>query len=194
METKEKVDEKIEVQNNINGENNKNEKPKKSGVKVVFGVISKIFEIIVFILIFVTLSLLIFLTASKRTDCFGYRMFVVVTGSMEPTIHVKQAIIVKHNDNPQIGDVLAFGESDDFITVHRIIAIEKNGDELLYKTKGDHNNTEDKDLVKKENVRGTVKYILPGVGETILYLQSHIYILFFAIGILVIFILVRRVL
>lgn len=192
METKEKVNEKIDVQNNnINDKNNKN---KKSVVKGVFNIISNIFQIIVWILIIIAVSLLVFFSASKKTDCFGYRMLIVVTGSMEPTIHVKQAIIVKQNDNPQLGEILAFGASEDFITVHRIIGIEKNGDEILYKTKGDNNNIEDKELVKKAEVRGTVKYILPAVGEVILYLQSHMYILFFAIGILVIFILVRRVL
>jgi signal peptidase len=130
-------------------------------------------------------------TVSKKTDILGRRLYVIMSGSMEPTIMTKQAIITEEVNDPQVGDVIAFGK-DDFITVHRIIKVYTEGDKKLYQTKGDNNNAEDKEVVSKDIIKGKVKYILPGVGETILFLQQHLILLVVAIGALIIIIVIRR--
>ena len=164
------------------------EKKKKFSV---FKILNTTVQTIIWIMITILLILLILATTSKKTDIFGYRLYVIMSGSMEPTIHVKQAIITKEIDNPQVGDAIAFGEGD-FITVHRIIKEYTEGDSKLYQTKGDNNNTEDKELVKQSQIKGKVKWILPGVGETILFLQNHLVFLIIAIGVLLIILLIRR--
>ena len=192
----------IEKQNNVESEekstettqteeptNDKKVKTKKSNP--ILKSISLAIKIILWALIFITLSLLLITVASQKTDILGYRLYLIMSGSMEPTIHVKDAIITKQIDEPQNGDVIAF-ENGNIITVHRIIKVYTEGDNRLYQTKGDNNNAEDPGLVQKTQVKGKVLYILPFVGRTVLFLQSHFIVMILAIGIIVIIIIARR--
>lgn len=192
----------IEKQNNVASEekstettqteeptNDKKIKTKKSNP--ILKSISLAIKIILWALIFITLSLLLITVASQKTDILGYRLYLIMSGSMEPTIHVKDAIITKQIDEPQNGDVIAF-ENGNIITVHRIIKVYTEGDNRLYQTKGDNNNAEDPGLVQKTQVKGKVLYILPFVGRTVLFLQSHFIVMILAIGIIVIIIIARR--
>ena len=70
---------------------------------------------------------------------FGYSMFEIATGSMEPTLNVYDFILVKNDKNLNVNDIITYKEDNSFIT-HRIISID--GDNLI--TKGDANNSEDK--------------------------------------------------
>ena len=162
----------------------------KNGNKV-WKVLNTITETIIWVLISILVCLLVLSTVSKKTDVLGYRLYVIMSGSMEPTIMTKQAVITKEIDEPQVNDVIAFGK-DDFITVHRVIKEYTEGGNKLYQTKGDNNNTEDKELVSKDIVKGKVVAVLPFVGETILFLQSHLILLVIAIGVIIMIIVVRR--
>lgn len=192
----------IEKQNNVASEekstettqteeptNDKKIKTKKSNP--ILKSISLAIKIILWALIFITLSLLLITVASQKTDILGYRLYLIMSGSMEPTIHVKDAIITKQIDEPQNGDVIAF-ENGNMITVHRIIKVYTEGDNRLYQTKGDNNNADDPGLVQKSQIKGKVQFILPFVGRTVLFLQSHFIVMILAIGIIVIIIIARR--
>ena len=173
-------------------ENKSDNKETKNGpVRKVLNILAKVVEGIIWVFIVILLVLLVMSTVSKRTDVLGHRLYVIMSGSMEPTIMTKQAIITKQIDEPQVGDVIAFGEND-FITVHRVIKVHSEGGKKLYQTKGDNNNAEDKELVKQEQIKGKVQFILPGVGETILFLQQHLILLVVAIGVIIMIILIRR--
>lgn len=197
--TTEKV-EKIEETQNIDKkgleqdsktEQNKTKDAKPKPANKVFKILRIITETIIWLCIAMLLFLIVMSTVSKKTDVLGRRLYVIMSGSMEPTIMTKQAIITEEVNDPQVGDVIAFGK-DDFITVHRIIKVYTEGDKKLYQTKGDNNNAEDKELVSKDIIKGKVKYILPGVGEIILFLQQHLILLVVAIGALIIIIVIRR--
>lgn len=170
-------------------EQSKQTKPKKSNP--ILKAISIATKIVLWALIVITLTLLLITVASRKTDILGYRMYIIMSGSMEPTIHVKDAIITKQIDEPQNGDIIAF-ENGNMITVHRIIKVYTEGDNRLYQTKGDNNNADDPGLVQKTQVKGKVKYVLPFVGRAVLFLQSHFIVLILAIGIIVIIIIARR--
>lgn len=170
-------------------EQSKQTKQKKSNP--ILKAISIATKTVLWALIVITLTLLLITVASRKTDILGYRMYIIMSGSMEPTIHVKDAIITKRIDEPQNGDIIAF-ENGNMITVHRIIKVYTEGDNRLYQTKGDNNNADDPGLVQKTQVKGKVKYVLPFVGRTVLFLQSHFIVLILAIGIIVIIIIARR--
>ena len=157
----------------------------------ILKVISKIVNVIIWTLIIIILTLLLITVASKRTDILGHRLYLIMSGSMEPTIKTDDAIITKKIDNPQEGDVIAF-ENGNIITVHRIVQVYTEGDNKMYQTKGDNNNAVDQGLVQKTQIKGKVIARLPGVGQVIRFLQSHFIILILAIGIILIVILVRR--
>ena len=180
----------LEQENKTEQKETNQEKQTKPGNTIL-----KILRITTETIIWICIALLVFLivmsTVSKKTDVLGRRLYVIMSGSMEPTIMTKQAIITEEVKDPQVGDIIAFGH-DDFITVHRIIKVYTEGDKKLYQTKGDNNNAEDKEVVSKDIIKGKVKYILPGVGETILFLQQHLILLVVAIGALIIIIVIRR--
>lgn len=170
-----------------NSEKNTEEKSekKKPHKNKFLKILGKIVSAILWIVVILALAVLIMTVTSKRTSIFGYRMYLIMSGSMEPTIHVRDAIITKEIDTPQTGDVIAF-ENGGIITVHRIIQEYTEGDNKLYQTKGDNNSGIDSGLVQKSQVKGKVICNMPLLGRTVLYLQSHVEILFLLIGVIII--------
>lgn len=74
------------------------------------------------------------------TPVFGYSMLEVVSGSMEPTIHVGDMIIIDLlGNNFQENDIVTFKDENGALVTHRIISL--NGNEMI--TKGDNNDSED---------------------------------------------------
>ena len=91
---------------------------------------------------------------------FGYSFSVVITGSMEPEIHVGELLIVRSTDIESIevgNDILFVGKSGVVAgqhIVHRVI--EKGTDEkgLWFRTQGVGNAGADADLVRADNFVG----------------------------------------
>ena len=74
---------------------------------------------------------------------FGYRIFKIVTGSMEPKLHVNDILLIQEVDEYKIGDIITYRYEDEYVT-HRVISVE--GDQIV--TKGDANNTTDEPISK----------------------------------------------
>lgn len=105
-----------------------------------------------------------------RAPLFG--AYVIISGSMEPTIHVYDAVITMRVDADDIKkkDVITFLSNDPNhpgITItHRVIGIQKNQDgTYAYRTKGDYNNVEDTTLVSYDEVLGKVLLRIPSIGK-----------------------------
>mgnify|MGYP004606951509 CR=1 FL=1 len=99
---------------------------------------------ILILLIIINLSFLI------KKEFLGYRIFVVQTGSMSPTLEVGDYIIIKKQDSYSINDIITYKLGNSFIT-HRIVSLDP------ITTKGDNNNTND-EPIKQEDIVG--KYII----------------------------------
>lgn len=122
------------------------------------------------------------ITKNPTPTVFGYQWSVVLSGSMEPTVHVDALLVTKAQESYQTGDIITF-RSGASQTTHRIIAITKDG----YTTKGDANNTQDQDPVKPEMVVGKVVLNIPGVGRFVHFFRSPLgLIVLFAAAIAVI--------
>ena len=91
-------------------------------------------------------------------ELFGYSVFNVATGSMEPTIKQNDIIVVKMHDEYKVNDVVTFEKDGAYIT-HRVIIINDNN--II--TKGDANNTNDV-AVDKRTVLGRVIKIVHDAG------------------------------
>lgn len=86
---------------------------------------------------------------------------VVLSGSMEPTIHTGSLALINERDRDiEVGDVIAFQVEDMFIT-HRVIEITDDG---YYITKGDNNDTPDAGQLSKSMIRGTTICSIPKIG------------------------------
>lgn len=104
---------------------------------------------------------------------------VIATGSMKPMIKAGDVILVKKLLDMdkvyelQVGEVIQFKRNKILIS-HRIIDIiidEKEG--IKFKTKGDNNSAEDTDLVRPEDIKGTIEHTIPRIGWTTLFIKSN---------------------
>lgn len=128
---------------------------------------NKFFQIFIDILIFI-IALFIFFSIynlisikvlhKNSNNIFGITVFEIISGSMEPTINVKDLIIVSETDKIKENDIITYRDNDDFIT-HRVINIE--GDVIT--TKGDSNNSTD-NKIKKDEIIGKVLFTIPKGG------------------------------
>lgn len=96
-----------------------------------------------------------FVRKNPVPSIFGYAQLVVITGSMESTIHEDDMIFIKKTDDYKIGDIITFiADGETTPTTHRIIRI--SGDGELFYTRGDANNAEDIRPVTKDQIVGEV--------------------------------------
>lgn len=123
----------------------------------ILGYILNILIILVTIIIILAIYYFIQIKVFNKTyaNIFGYTFFEVATGSMEPTIDVGDAIIVKITNEVNENDIIVCNKDNAFIT-HRLIRIEEDN----FITKGDANNTEDEPMNKSDLV-GKVVNIIP---------------------------------
>lgn len=106
----------------------------------------------------------------------GFKVFTVLSGSMEPTYHTGSVIYVKPVDYRElkVGDAISFMLDEDTVATHRIIEIvpdEEDPDTLRYRTKGDANEAEDGGLVHYKNVIGKPVFSVPLLGFFVNYIQ-----------------------
>lgn len=130
-------------------------------------IVNKIFQIFIDFLVFIVTILILFslykLVSIKvlhkpYANTFGYSIFEIATGSMEPTLNVKDLIIVKITKDVSVNDIVTYIEEDNLIT-HRVISI--NGDNLT--TQGDANNSIDNNI-KKDAIIGKTVYVIKKGG------------------------------
>ena len=97
---------------------------------------------------------------------FGYKPFIVLSGSMETEIYKGDLIISKEVDPEtlKVNDIIAFRDAEDTVTTHRIIEIVDRDGEKLFITKGDNNNSQDQNLVELKDVEGLYVLRIPGIG------------------------------
>lgn len=166
-----------------------NVRPKTNKIiKIVFKILYQI--LIIMCLILTAVIILQRLSDSNRSIA-GYRIFRVITGSMEPEYEVGEVVISKEVDpkSIKIGDDIvylgAYGEYNGKIIMHNVIAIDKdeNGN-LNFHAKGLHSSSVEDPQIKENQIYGVVKYTSPVL--TLLYkLATNIYSVFVIISILV---------
>ena len=127
----------------------------------------------------------------EQPSIFGNKFFIVLTGSMSPTIKVGDLIVVK-DINPeqiQVNDVITFGsKASDNITTHRVKEVLNSGQEIQYVTQGDANNVEDPIPVESELLLGKVNKVIPKVGTILLWIQNNTIKLLIGVIALIIFV------
>jgi len=116
------------------------------------------------------------------SSIFGYSILEVVSGSMEPTIHIGDLIIINKNEtNYQANDIVTFYDRDGSFVTHRIVSIED--DKMV--TKGDHNNSED-DALPLSNIVGKYVTRVPLVGRLLSSLKNpFVLFMIFLLGVLI---------
>lgn len=140
----------------------------------------KIISIIIYILIIpiliinFTLIIKSFINPNETPSILGYKNYIIVSGSMEPTIMTGDSIFVKEvpQNEIKINDIISFQDGN-IITTHRIIKIEEENGIKKYTTKGDNNNIEDNYEIKKEEILGKVCFHIKKIGNIVSYIKSR---------------------
>lgn len=139
--------------------------------------ISILFYIIIIPIIVYNLTLMIesYINPTEVPDFFGFKSFVIVSESMEPTIMTGDAILVKKvkQEDLKVNDIISFQDKD-FINTHRIIEIINNNGITKYKTKGDNNKREDKNQITYSKIEGVYQFRIKGFGKTVEILKNKI--------------------
>ena len=138
--------------------------------------------VLCFLLIFNVYNFVSIKILNKDLATFGgFAILEVVSGSMEPTIHVGDLIIIDTKENNyQENDIVTFYDVDNAFVTHRIISI--NGKEMI--TKGDNNNTLD-EPTKTDKLVGKYIFKISGVGKLLSAFKSpFVMIMFLVIGLL----------
>lgn len=102
---------------------------------------------------------------------FGIVPYVVLSGSMEPTIETGSVCFInKHADYNSIkeNDIIAFQMKDGTLVTHRVVKITDSG----LTTKGDNNKDIDGNIINKNNFVGKNVMWIPKIGYVIKSFQS----------------------
>lgn len=133
----------------------------------------KVFKFFTQLLLYFLLPVMIFTVIASRVPIVGnIQSFIVLTGSMEPTLPVGSLIYTQKAKTYKIGDVIAFKNSSDVTVTHRIVDIVNKNGSISYKTKGDANNTDDSALVPYDKVLGRNFLMILYIGYFIDFLRT----------------------
>ncbi len=125
----------------------------------------------IFLMIVVILIVLPF-TVPK---IFGYKVFGILTGSMEPEYPAGCAVFVKNIqfEDIKVGDSITYhmGTDTEYTATHRVVEIDSENQKII--TKGDANRSEDITPVSYEQVVGKVVFYLPFIGTISVFLHSQ---------------------
>lgn len=143
-------------------------------MKTLFKVVKTIVNVVVIVLVLLFVLVVCLQRFSNNEISFlNFRLFTVVSGSMEPLYSIGDVLLAKEIDVHDIkeGDSISYigtvGQFKDKVVTHEVVQIEKDKDgKLLFHTKGLTNLTEDP-IVKEEQVYGKI------VGEV--WILSVIY-------------------
>ena len=144
--------------------------------KRIKDILLKLMNVVSILIIVVSVLALLSVVMAKpgqAPNFFGYSLFRVMTGSMEPTIPTNSLIVVKRVETEDIGvgDVITFYSRDPSLlgepNTHRILRFEEDEGRRLIITKGDANNIEDRYPTRAEDLIGKVVFTSLFLGKLV---------------------------
>ena len=132
--------------------------------------LKKVWNIASFVLVGLVVLCAIFLMGSRL---LGYRVFNIVSGSMEPKYSVGDLIYVKEvaPESVQVGDDITFVLNEDLVVAtHQVVRID--AEKKHFYTKGLANDVEDGAPVHFNNLMGVPQFSLPKLGYVSDFIQN----------------------
>ena len=157
-------------------------------------IVLKVLKILCIVILSLILVLNIFVmiqakaNPNKVPSVFGYKQFIVLSGSMESKIEVGDLVFVKEIDvdKLKVDDIIAFRDKDNLVTTHRIIKEVNTDHGRCFETKGDNNNTKDENVVCASAIEGKYSKKISKVGSIILFIQQPLGFMIMMLTILII--------
>lgn len=150
-------------------------------VSVLGGTIFTILVIIVIFLLYYCISVKLYATKGDKYEP-KFSIYTIGNNSMSPTINKLDGVLnikVDKIEDVKINDVITFISSwqvtSGMTITHRVVGRKTldNGEVCLV-TRGDNNTIEDATCVKKSEIIGITKAVLPGLGKIQLFLSNSI--------------------
>lgn len=133
-------------------------------MEIVLKVLKKIIDVIMTIILLVGSALVLLYI-------LGIKPYVVLSGSMEPTISTGSVCFVNEKvkyENMKVGDIVAFKIPTGASVTHRIINITEKG----FETKGDANDNSDGVSTTKQNFLGKNLFSIKKIGFMVEFIQT----------------------
>ena len=145
-------------------------------MKVFKNIVIAIALIIMLPVLFINLVVLAnaWLRPNEVPGFFGWKPFIVLSGSMETEINAGDIVVTKEVDTSNLkkGDIIAFKKGN-MVTTHRIVEVELDENRnVVFKTKGDNNNSEDDFKVYANEVEGIFKFKIKKLGNVAMFIQT----------------------
>ncbi len=125
------------------------------------------------------ISMIIIITLIIVETRLNFKLLVVQSGSMTPTISVGSLVLAAPEKDYQLNDIVAFipptsnsYDSNQTLITHRIIKQYKSENVTMFVTKGDANNNQDMNALNEELIVGKVKYSFAGLGYAVDFIKS----------------------
>lgn len=141
----------------------------------------KVLEQIIFYAVIIALILMIIFVIQNRSSTeapsiFGYRLYIVQSGSMEPTLGVGSLIAVKEMQakDIEVNDVISYKPNGETVVTHRVVGIENTEEGLMFKTRGDANNADDPNLLSGSNIIGKQTFSIPYLGRILGFVKTRV--------------------
>ena len=122
-------------------------------------------------ILFLIIATFAFLLVGMRL--FGFEIYTVLSGSMEPAYHTGSVIYVKpvESTDLEVGDVITYKIPGNNIATHRIVEVVSENGTTQYRTKGDANEVIDGSPVNYQDIIGTPVFTIPYLGFIANYIQ-----------------------
>lgn len=115
----------------------------------------------------------------SRIEAPLYNAYVIISGSMEPIIKVKDAVLVRRceEDDIKVGDVVTYRSMDEafygILITHRVVNIQYENGQKIFITKGDNNDTVDRKPITFSQIQGKVAMRIPKIGYLKYFLTDY---------------------
>lgn len=141
----------------------------------------KILKVFVNILLVAFFLVALFTGLSSYSTPVSWKLFIVQSGSMSPTVGIGSVVIVAPKDEYKKDDVITYKtgvgvnmKAKDATITHRIIDIKRTDDDSpLYITKGDNNSNIDSDPVTLIQVVGKIILVIPFLGYILSFTKTQ---------------------
>lgn len=132
--------------------------------------LGKVWNVFTTVVVVIVVLVAVFLMGSRIV---GFRVFNVISGSMEPQYSVGDLIYVKevNPESIKVGDPITFVLNENLVVAtHRVVKIDAENKHFY--TKGDANDTPDKAPVHFNNVIGKPVFSIPLLGYVSDYVRN----------------------
>ncbi|MDR1157984.1 MAG: signal peptidase I [Oscillospiraceae bacterium] len=154
------------------------ERKKKSPLRRAFGILGTVLTVLVvaFVLFLFAVLLLGRRSGVNGVSLLGYRMFMVLSGSMEPAYPVGSVVFTQEIPPEDVapGDVITYYSRNlEELVTHRVVSIEPMGpSDFVYVTKGDANDRADSERSYSWDLLGVVRFQIPFLGYVVDQLRT----------------------